>query len=215
MPAGPSNRQPISQGAESGEVWATVFWIWIRGGQCHEAAEHDCRELRDRLDERLDLAGENTMLGWLTTDIDLDQNPRRTGGVRRNRFCQALGINRVDQAGGREHCRHLSPLQMSDEVEYERIADDSALCFEVLQPIFADHGRPRGDEGMCLVCGYVLSRKDNLDVLAGATGSSRGAVCAFARLDKGRTQSIHVDHDDSITIRPAWRPVCAPSRRYE
>ncbi len=159
--------------------------------------------------------GKDTIFGVLPRQVHLDEHPHRIGRPRVDLLGEPLRVDRMDEPRRLEHGADLAALEMADEVEDERVADDRALGLEVLEAVLADDGRPGLHEGGGIGGGHVLAGEDDLDLTRTPACARSARVDGVACLLEGETESAWVDHAASMAMTPPCRPVRAPSRRYE
>ena len=160
-------------------------------------------------------AGKIPIFRRFPRQVHFDEHPHRVARSRVDLLGQPLRVDRVDEPRRREDATDLAALEMTDEVEDERIADDGALRFEVLEAVLADDRRPGLHEGGGVGGRHILAGEDDLDLARTPAGVCGAGIDRVASLVEGQTEAAGVDHAASMAMTPPCRPVRAPSRRYE
>src|SRR3990170_2554275 len=166
-------RQPFP---EPDEIRPALLGILRPRGDGHQPPQADAGKSRGGLDQRGQLLRDQPRLGFLPSEVHLQEDGDDLPGLGRPTGYfpeEREGVDRLDPREERDGLFHLVPLELPDQVPLGA-REGADLSFRLLDVIFPEDGEP-GLEGLSDALRRLgLSDRHQTDLLPFSPGSPRG-----------------------------------------
>ena len=191
----------FAQRAKTPEAGTGGFRVVVEGGDGHEAAQGDVREIGQAFEEcwQIGTGGIETGFGGLVAELDFEQDgqgPGAFGGGLVQALGEAEGVDAVDGVEQLSSFGGFVGLQMADEVHVEvgeaEFAEACVLGFEFLDAVFAEEGHAGGSGFHHGFGGMDFRNRHEADVAWWTAGMGGRGGDAVLNLGESFSEAGHV-----------------------